>query len=91
MSALEYTPTGTVDQDVRPGRRFGYGFWLQPIINANDRSETVAQDQTEPPSPPPPQRRGRGRPPVKRPRDDSAIEVQRKKRRDLGHSSMLTA
>jgi hypothetical protein len=60
---------------VQPGRRFGYGAWLQPIITANDRSDTVSEDQGELPSPPPPQRRGRGRPPVKKPRNDSAIEV----------------
>jgi hypothetical protein len=83
MRAMDYTPTETVNEDaVQPGRRFGYGLWLQPIINANDRSETVTPDQDAPSSPPRPQRRGRGRPPVKRPRNDSAIEVQQKTRSD---------
>jgi hypothetical protein len=65
-------------EETRPGRRFGYGHWLQPIINANDRANIVPEDQGAPASPsppPPPPRRGRGRPPVKKLRDDSAIEV----------------
>jgi hypothetical protein len=76
MSATNRTTTEIPNADVVPPRgRFGYGAWLQPMINANDRSDTVSGDQGELPSPPLPQRRGRGRPPVKKPRNDSAIEV----------------
>lgn len=61
-----------------PGSNFGYGNWLQPIINANDRADDTSTNSPSQLSPPPPlpQRRGRGRPPVARPRDSSAIEVK---------------
>tara|TARA_R110002003_G_scaffold1193_1_gene22736 strand:- start:8766 stop:9275 length:510 start_codon:yes stop_codon:yes gene_type:complete len=71
---------GSDDEIVQTGKRFGYGNWLQPIINANDaagdRSEqapTVVPLATTPPHVP--ARRGRGRPRVTRPRDESAVEV----------------
>jgi hypothetical protein len=62
---------GDKDADHQTGKRFGYGLWLQPIINANDQSDAASGET----SPPPPQRRGRGRPPINKPRSDSAIEV----------------
>jgi hypothetical protein len=73
MDTNESTPTVSAYEDVvRPGGGFGYGLW--PII---DRSDNISEDQDagKSLSPPPPLRRGRGRPPVKKPRDDSAIEV----------------
>jgi hypothetical protein len=65
------------DKVLLPSRKFGYGNWLQPIINANDRSESATCNARDASSSPIPavQRRGRGRPPVARPRNDSAIEV----------------
>ncbi|KAH7065655.1 hypothetical protein BKA63DRAFT_161582 [Paraphoma chrysanthemicola] len=73
---------GSDDEIVRTGKSFGYGNWLQPIINANDfageRSEEaprVVPLESVPPSAPP--RRGRGRPRVTKPRDESAIEKRR--------------
>lgn len=65
------------DEVVQPSRKFGYGNWLQPIINANDRSESATGDagDASSSSPPTAHRRGRGRPPVAKPRNDSAIEV----------------
>lgn len=63
---------------IQPGGRFGYGHWLQPIINTNDRPDDVPEELQAPASPPQPQpqRRGRGRPAVTKVRNDSAIEVK---------------
>jgi hypothetical protein len=65
------------DEEVLPSRKFGYGNWLQPIINANDRSEAATNNagDTSFSSHPAAQRRGRGRPPIAKPRNESAIEV----------------
>ncbi|KAH7392449.1 hypothetical protein DE146DRAFT_758170 [Phaeosphaeria sp. MPI-PUGE-AT-0046c] len=73
-------------EEIRPGRRFGYGHWLQPIINANDRADSVSEDQCAPVSPSPPQRRGRGRPPVTKAPNDSAIEKRRAQVREAQRS-----
>ena len=63
------------DEILQTGKRFGYGTWLQPIINANDQSssDTVAQSQLS--HTPAPTRRGRGRPRVTKLGNESAIEV----------------
>ncbi|PSN72457.1 hypothetical protein BS50DRAFT_630486 [Corynespora cassiicola Philippines] len=64
---------------VRTGMRFGYGHWLQPIVNSNDMRQSSPEMLTEVPrsSESVPQRRGRGRPRVSRARDESAIEKRR--------------
>lgn len=67
----------TTTQSVRSGARFRYGYWLQPMVNANDLAPLNAgadrlSDASAAIVPP---RRGRGRPRVERPRDESAIEV----------------
>jgi hypothetical protein len=65
------------DDIVQVGKRFGYGNWLQPIINANDQCRTETHvpmdDQVE--TTQPSRRRGRGRPRVTKLRDESAVEV----------------
>ncbi|KAF2027159.1 hypothetical protein EK21DRAFT_115054 [Setomelanomma holmii] len=73
---------GSDDEIVQTGKAFGYGNWLQPIINANDATGQVTDEASkvtplESPSAPVPARRGRGRPRVARPRDESAIEKRR--------------
>lgn len=73
---------GMSDETIgQTGKRFGYGNWLQPIINANDRSDaqvagdSVRVDELEQRASTSPPRRGRGRPRVTNLRDASAIEV----------------
>jgi hypothetical protein len=66
--------------DVRTGKKFGYGHWLQPIIMANDETTSEREGEAEQEdgrgerhvNPP---RRGRGRPRVTKPRNESAVEV----------------
>lgn len=77
---MESTPPDNAEQRdaelVQAGTRFGYGYWLQPIVNSNNMdhqsgAENVSLDIGESALP----RRGRGRPRVSKPRDESAIEV----------------
>ncbi|KAF2820475.1 hypothetical protein CC86DRAFT_386963 [Ophiobolus disseminans] len=76
--------------DHRTGRKFGYGNWLQPIINANDtpmpdseEPETTALEATRDTTPP---RRGRGRPRMSKPRNESAVEKRRAQVREAQRS-----
>jgi hypothetical protein len=69
--------------DVRTGKKFGYGHWLQPIIMANDettpvtaeREDEAEQEDAREARHVDPPRRGRGRPRVSKPRNESAVEV----------------
>jgi hypothetical protein len=59
------------------GRNVPFGQWLQPIVAANDLgpSSPEASSYTSAPAPAS-TRRGRGRPRVNKPRDQSTIEVR---------------
>ncbi|KAF1840246.1 uncharacterized protein K460DRAFT_410846 [Cucurbitaria berberidis CBS 394.84] len=65
------------DAVVRPGGRFAYGNWLQPIINANDQSVSETAAESQPIDAPAPTRRGRGRPRITKPRNETATEKRR--------------
>ncbi|KAF2635199.1 hypothetical protein P280DRAFT_511308 [Massarina eburnea CBS 473.64] len=74
----------------QPGKRFGYAYWMQPVLKANDGSamsgnadvalisseESVVQQPTPTPEPVP-EKRGRGRPRVNKARDETALEKRR--------------
>jgi len=65
-------------EDHRTGKKFGYGHWLQPMINSNDGPTANEEEQAiagETSRDPASARRGRGRPRVTKPRNDSAVEV----------------
>lgn len=76
------TPNAGMDdaEIIQTGKRFAYGHWLQPIINANDEGSAEAtiqsRDTVESQQRLHSQRRGRGRPRVTNLRDTSAIEVR---------------
>lgn len=68
-------PNMSDEEIVQTGKRFGYGNWLQPIINANETAEVASEAPTMTPVSEPCGRRGRGRPRVNKTRDQSAAEV----------------
>ncbi|CAO2652176.1 Nn.00g004590.m01.CDS01 [Neocucurbitaria sp. VM-36] len=78
MSLNDRPSTDISDNEtVQTGKRFGYGNWLQPIINANDQSSSETAAQIQHIQTPASTRRGRGRPRVTKTRNESAIEKRR--------------
>ena len=77
-NAADSFPTERDFEDHRTGKKFGYGHWLQPMINSNDGPTPNEEEQAiavETSRDPASARRCRGRPRVTKPRNDSAVEV----------------